>query len=72
MYDSSEDAMEANEAIGLETARRELARHGCRIISTFTDAPMGGDPSRITVTNDCDEPEEIACTTRSILEWLGY
>jgi hypothetical protein len=72
MYTTSEDAIEDNAPVSLAQARRELARHQCRIVATFTDAPHGGEPTRITVTNDLDEPEEIECTTKAILEWLGY
>ena len=71
MYTCSEDAMEADERVSLKVAARELAKHYCTIIGQ-----QGGDdtahPRRIYVTNDMDEPEWIACTTKAILEWLGY
>lgn len=68
MYTSSQDAIEDNACITVETARRELARHNCRIIAVC-DAVSS---VMITVTNDCDEPEAIPCRTGDILMWLGY
>lgn len=72
MYDTSEDAIEANEGVTLKAAQAELARHGCRVLATLTEAPFGGNPEKIQVTNDIDEPEWIECTTAAILIWLGY
>lgn len=68
MYATSEDAIEANESISFATAKHELARHGCRIL-TWCGAT---EPALIMVTNDLDQPEAIPCTTKAILEWLGY
>jgi len=68
-----DEAMEGEgHTITLEEARAELARHGCRIVATFTDAAFGGEPSAITVSNDFDPPEELPLNSKAILEWLGY
>lgn len=68
MYDTSEEAMQDNRAISLGQAEAELRRHHCRVIDT-----RGGQGRfRILATNDCDAPEWIDCTTRSVLEFLGY
>lgn len=67
-YASSEEAMEANETLTVERAARELGRHYCRVLET--DEADGR--RRIKVTNDVDVPEWIDCTTRGVLEWLGY
>lgn len=66
MYDSSEAAIEANEVISTASAARELRRHHCRILAVDDAKRM------IQVTNDCDAPEWIACTTAAVLLWLGY
>lgn len=72
MYQSSEEAMDANEAISFEAARRELARHGmqCRVPMSAAHA---GDIFVLSEFGDgSSEWETIPCTTKAILEWLGY
>lgn len=68
MYDTSEEAIQANETISLGAARAELHRHYCRIV----DQRGGIGPLMIEVTNDLDPSEWIPCTTKAVLEWLGY
>lgn len=69
MYESSEDAIEANEQISFESARRELARHYASAQKPMSTA-FAGD---IFVRMDGEEAwETIQCTTKAILEWLGY
>ena len=69
MYTSSEDAMEANEAISFEMAQRELRKHYAQAQRPMSKAHEGD----IFVRMDGDEEwETIPCTTRAVLEWLGY
>lgn len=77
MYTCSEDAIEANESVSLKAAAAELKRHGARIIcgpqvGETHGIESKGKPWQIQVTNDCDEPEWIDCTTKGILVYLGY
>lgn len=66
MFTSSEDAMTANCAISFAAAKRELRNHGmdCNQVS-------GG---MIVAFNPLDTADcaRIPCTTKAILEWLGY
>lgn len=76
MFHSSDEALDCHEPISVETARRELRRHGCRIISgpQIGEAYLTGrgKSDQIEVTNDLDPPEYIDCTPAAILAWLGY
>lgn len=69
MYATSEDAMEANEAVSFAAAKRELARHYAQAQQPTSKAHEGDVFVRM---DDGDEWETIPCTTRAILEWLGY
>lgn len=77
-YATSEEAMEADEALTVERAEAELKKHYCRVIGVLrTENPEDqrtptGYAERICVTNDLDPAEWIACTTKAVLEWLGY
>lgn len=73
MYTSSEDAIEDNAAISFEMARRELARHGM-----FCQQPLGAHAAGLIYVRDDYAPnaldgwDAIPCTTKGVLEWLGY
>lgn len=60
-----DEALEDNEPCTLATAKSELKKHQCRVISE-------GPNNTIQVTNDFDPPEWIDCTPTAILGWLGY
>lgn len=73
MFESSEDAMNANEALTYESAARELRKHGV--------AFRVGLPGRILVEDVSFRAGDEAATvewvelplrTRAILEFLGY
>lgn len=73
MYDNSEDAMNANEAISFGRAAAELRSHGmsCR--------PTDNGSTHIMVWDNFSRTEDgaaawetIPCRTKAILEWLGY
>lgn len=74
MYDTSEDAMRANDALGYGRAAAELHRHtvNCRpsaqpgMIEVEAVSYRAGD-EQATV-----EWETIPCTSKALLEWLGY
>lgn len=67
---TSDEALEDDEPIGLEAARRELRKHFCVILDG--SCSKGEDAWQILVANECDPPEWIRCSPKSILEWLGY
>lgn len=69
MYSNSEDAIEANETVDHATARRELAKHHAEMQVPLSEAHTGDIFVRM---QGDDEWETIACTTKAILEWLGY
>lgn len=77
-YATSEEAMEADAPLTVARADAELKRHYCRVVGVLrTESPPErrtptGYADRICVTNDIDPAEWIDCTTRGVLEWLGY
>lgn len=70
MFNTSEEAMDANEPVTVAAARREMRSHGMEVGGTEVTV---GTRTYISVR---DRPgaqwELVECRTRPILEWLGY